>query len=53
LDWSAKWWQERVDLWPNVDPAICNGLHAYAAKQADMQQGVIQSFSKTWYPSLI
>ncbi|KIM81092.1 hypothetical protein PILCRDRAFT_9123 [Piloderma croceum F 1598] len=53
LDWHAKWWQERADLRPDVDPALRNGLRAYAAKQADMQQGLAQSFAKTWYPSLV
>jgi len=53
LDWHAKWWQERADLWPDVDPALHNGLCAYAAKQADMQQGLAWSFAKTWYLSLI
>jgi hypothetical protein len=53
LDWRAKWWQERADLRPDVDPALRNGLHAYAAKQADIQQGLARSFAKTWYPSLV
>ena len=40
LDWRARWWQERAELQPDVDPALCNGLHTYAAKQADLQQGL-------------
>ena len=53
LDWRTKWWQERADLRPDVDPALHNRLHAYAAKQADMQRGLTQSFAKRWYPSLV
>jgi hypothetical protein len=53
LDWRAKWWQERADLRPDVDLALRNGLCTYAAKQADMQQGLAWSFAKTWYPSLV
>ena len=53
LDWRARWWQERAELRPDVDPALRNGLCAYAAKQADLQQGLARSFAKMWYPSLV
>ena len=36
--WKADWWTKQVLLRQGLDAPLAEGLHAYAAGQADMEQ---------------
>ena len=38
FDSRVEWWVSLVDMRSNVSPELSNGLHAYAAHQADIQR---------------
>lgn len=37
FDTRADWWVSIADMRSNVSPELADGLHAYAARQADIQ----------------
>ncbi|KAJ6498612.1 hypothetical protein DFH09DRAFT_1336611 [Mycena vulgaris] len=59
LDWKAKWWRSlkeartkesdpaRYDTAMD-DPALCEGLHAYAERQAMIQEDMKARFEANW-----
>ena len=51
--WKANWWLARQSLRLDVTPEVSHGLHAYAAKQANLLQQLAKSFVLLWYPELV
>lgn len=53
LDWRATWWDNRqCHLNAGKVPQLEEGLKAYAVKQAEIQRGLRDKFSKIWKSSL-
>ena len=51
--WKANWWLARQSLRSDVTPEVSHGLHAYAAKQANLLRQLAKSFALLWYPELV
>jgi hypothetical protein len=46
--WKARWWKERVSLRENLPGPYAEGLCAYAAEQADMEQRIRTAWTTKW-----
>lgn len=46
--WKADWWAKQVLLCKGLDAPLVEGLHAYAAEQADMEQRIHSAWSTKW-----
>ena len=46
--WKADWWTKQVLLCRGLGAPLAEGLHAYAAKQADMEQRIHLAWSTKW-----
>jgi hypothetical protein len=50
--WKAAWWVGLSLARSDVSDELREGLSAYAAKQANIQQILAASFADEWYPEL-
>ncbi|THU81370.1 hypothetical protein K435DRAFT_873405 [Dendrothele bispora CBS 962.96] len=51
LEWKEKWWLKKKtarDMETELEYGICEGLGAYAAKQATLYRGLALSFHSIW-----
>ena len=48
LHWKSKWWLERQSLVTTEDPALEEGLRAYALRQAALRADLAQHFAHIW-----
>lgn len=46
--WKASWWKERVFLRKNATEPLAEGLCAYSAEQADMEQRIRAAWTTKW-----
>lgn len=46
--WKASWWKEQVFLRENLSGPLEEGLCAYAAEQADMEQRIRTAWTAKW-----
>lgn len=46
--WKACWWKERVSLRESLPGPYAEGLCAYAAEQADMEQRIRAAWTTKW-----
>ena len=47
-EWKATWWEERAAVRSPLDPALREGLSAYAARQANVRRGLAASVKSQW-----
>lgn len=48
LRWQSDWWLERQALITTDDPALQEGLKAYALRQAALRQDLANHFEHIW-----
>lgn len=48
LEWRHDWWIERAHMRAVSDPALADGLQAYAYEQAKLQDSLSKSFLAIW-----
>ena len=53
FDWKAKWWISQKSCHPNATNDVCNGIAAYAEKQAEICRHFAMSFAGQWYSHLV
>ena len=47
--WKATWWMEQVSLLETLPRPLMEGLRAYAAQQADMEQRIHAAWATKWH----
>lgn len=45
---KAQWWEDRVATRADIDPALQEGLAAYAARQAGIRWGLARQVNSEW-----
>ena len=53
LDWKANWWRKQQHARIQVEDDLAEGIAAYAAKQANINCSLAQSFAEKWYSLLV
>ncbi|KAF8442225.1 hypothetical protein L210DRAFT_3397494 [Boletus edulis BED1] len=48
LHWQSKWWLDRQALMTVDDPALQQGLKAYAIRQATLMEDLAMQFQRMW-----
>ncbi|KAF8429324.1 hypothetical protein L210DRAFT_3418879 [Boletus edulis BED1] len=48
LCWHATWWRDKENAWTVNDPALQEGLRAYAERQATIRQDLKRTFEHMW-----
>ncbi|KDR74714.1 hypothetical protein GALMADRAFT_70522 [Galerina marginata CBS 339.88] len=48
LEWKSDWWKKRGEMRSEVSRELKEGLHAFAASQADVQEALASHFRKLW-----
>jgi len=52
LDWKVGWWDRQGEAQLNLSHDVLEGAHAYAAKQAHVNQALAASFKVCWTASV-
>lgn len=52
LRWRKQWWMEKAKEKSDTRSDVKEGLRAYAAKEADVMEKLVQRFGDEWYPLL-
>lgn len=52
LLWKANWWESRVSMRPDINPALASGVGAYAYRQRWIFESLARKFYAKWVPFL-
>jgi hypothetical protein len=47
-EWKATWWGDQVNAREDISSYLSEGLQAYAAQQADMEQRIRLAWGTKW-----
>ena len=45
---QAAWWRDCQSGWDQIDKLLCDGLHVYASRQADVHEWLEAHFTALW-----
>ncbi|KAJ7576758.1 hypothetical protein C8J56DRAFT_899390 [Mycena floridula] len=46
------WWKKRETSWPGLDAGVASGVQAYARRQADIHERILERFTRLWQMSV-
>ena len=53
LEWKVEWWNQRREGWSGLDNPTCEGVRAYASRQACIQRSLHERFTRLWEKPLV